>query len=146
MTDDFTIYQGVDVTPYFVVNDDTGAPVDLSAWGAATWVADPISSTTPIILKHKADMTLGVDPDIEGATVENCIFVPILAADTGTAADVQQYRHELRITLNSKQIVVYPEVGTTATFLVTASLTWDPAGSPSPKPRVPAKMEDNNGR
>ena len=139
MTDDFTIYQGVDVTPYFVVNDDTGNPVDLSAWSAATWVADPISNTTPTITKHKSDMTLGVDPEVDGATVENCIFVPIAAGDTGTAVDAQQYEHELRITLNSKQIVVYPPVDTTATFLVLTSLTWDPDASPSPAPRVPAR-------
>ena len=152
MTNDFTIYQGVDVTPYFVVNDDTGAPVDLSAWSAATWVADPIATTVPIILKHQGDMTLGVDPDVDGATVQNCIYVPILAGDTGTAADVQQYRHELRITLSDKQIVVYPSVGTTATFLVIASLTWDPTATPSPAPRAPrvpatrAKLEDEDGR
>lgn len=136
MTDDFTIYQGVDVTPYFVVNDDTGNPVDLSAWSAATWVADSIDSTTPVIIKHKdTGMTLGVDPEGDSA-VENCIFVSILAADTGVAADVQQYRHELRITLGSKQIVVYPPVETTATFLVLTSLTWD---SDTANPRVPRR-------
>jgi hypothetical protein len=134
MTDDFTIYQGVDVTPYFVVNDNTGNPVDLAAWSAATWVADPMDSTNPVIIKHQAAMTLGTDPE-DTSDVENCIFVPILAADTGVAADVQQYRHELRITLDSKQIVVYPPTGTTATFLVLTSLTWD---SEAANPRVPS--------
>ena len=85
MTDDFEIYQGEDAIPYFVIKDSTGTPVDVSAWSAATWVADPLTGTTPTILKHKANMTLTVDPTVNGATVYNCINVPILAADTGTA-------------------------------------------------------------
>lgn len=134
MADDFTFYQGDDKIPYFVIMDGND-PVDLSGWSAATWVASPMTSTTPIITKHKSDMTLAVDPDDADATVKNCIFVPIVPEDTQDMVDVGQFRHELRITLGGYEVVLYPAVGTTATFSVVASLTWDPTENP-PAPRL----------
>ena len=142
---DFEIYQGEDAIPYFVINDSTGAPVDVSGISAATWVADPPSSTTPTIIKHLADMTTGVDPTLVGATVHNCIFIPILAADTGTTDDTGVFTHELRITLGGLQTVVYPAVGVTATFTVVPSLTWNPGTSP-PAPRLEHEEPENKLR
>jgi hypothetical protein len=39
--------------------------------------------------------------------------------------DVGTFHHELRITLNDMQYVVYPMVGHAATFSVVQSLTWN---------------------
>ena len=137
MTDDFEMYQGTNVTPYFVVIDAvTNDPIDLSSWTAATWIAATISGGTivPVIIKHKEDMSVGVDP--EGGAVENCVFVPILPDDTNIMADVGQFRHELRITLAEQgQVVVYPLVGSVATFSIIQSLTWNATSNP-PAPRL----------
>ena len=138
MADDFEVYQGDDIIPYFAVVDENGDPIDLSVWTAATWVATPASTTTPTIKKHKSDMTLDVDPTNPSAMVDNCIFVPLTSADTGGSSDVGQFRHELRITYNSLQVVVYPPIGTTATFTIVPSLTWD-SGAPTPAPRIPVE-------
>ncbi len=137
MTDDFTMYQGDDEFPYFAITDTEDNPIDLSSWTAATWVAVPVGSTTPAITKHQSDMTLGVDPTNQSATVENCIFVHILPSDTGTTSGVGQFDHELRITIGGSQVVVYPTVGTRATFSVIASLSWNPGATP-PAPRIEA--------
>ena len=81
-------------------------------------------------------MTLGVDPETTGATVENCIFVHIYPIDMGSVTDIGTFRHELRIiTFDAIEAVVYPSVGKTATFTVVPSLTWNPGTSP-PAPRV----------
>ena len=133
---DFEFYQGDNVIPYFPITDEpngTGNPVDVSGATAATWVAVPAGHTTPIITKHLADMSIGQDPN--GSSVENCIFVPLAPEDTGTMAAVGTLTHELRITLDGMQSVVYPPVGTTATFTVVESWTWDTGVTP-PAPRI----------
>ena len=146
MTDDWEMYQGEDRYPYYVVKDASASPVpvDLTAWTAATWTATPISGGSPAILKHKVDtlpavpigspvLTIGVDPITP--TVSNCVFVHIADDDTGTLAGIGQFYHELRITLNGEQVVVYPPVGTKATFTVVESDTWNPSVIP-PAPRL----------
>lgn len=135
MTDDFNMYQGDDVTIYFCITDKSGDPEDVSAISAATWVAVPMDTETPTMTKHRDVMTIGVDPELQGATVQNCIFVPITSEDTGNTESVGQFRHEIRITLNDLQSVVYPEIGNTATFSVVPSLTWN-AGTTPPAPRI----------
>ena len=137
MADDFDMYQGDDVTIYFCVKDApvAGNPVDISSITDATWVATPAGTTTPTITKHRSDMTIGVDPDEPGATIQNCIFVPIGHGDTGETSDVGQFRHEIRITLNDLQSVIYPRVRETATFSVVESLTWNATANP-PAPRI----------
>lgn len=138
MTDDFSFYQGDDETLYYVIMDG-GDPLDISRIDAATWAASPMNSATPVIIKHLEDMLLDVDPEDDAATVINCIFVPIAPEDTGLLEDTGQFRHELRVTLNGMQAVVYPLVGTTATFSVDPSLTWNPGTTP-PAPRL-ARVE-----
>ena len=135
MADDFVSYQGDDLTLYFVVIDQNNTPVNISSTSAATWVATPANTTNPTILKHLQDMTISTDPEGSSAT-ENCIFVPILAEDTGTVTG--QFRHELRLTLSGEQVVVYPEVDVTATFTIVPSLTWNPQVAP-PAPRLERK-------
>jgi hypothetical protein len=142
MADDFTVYQGTDVTPYVSVTSDgttTGTPIDLSNWSAATWVAFSLPLTeaqTPSITKHKADMTVGIDPLFDPPSeTQNSIFFPLTNQDLGADGIFGQYRHELRITLNSKQYVVYPLVGIAATFMVDESLSWNATTDP-PAPRL----------
>ena len=131
---DFEFYQGDNVIPYFVITDESDAPVDLTAVTAATWV-ESSSSGTPVIIKHLDGMMIGVDAEVEGATVENCLYVYIDPDDTGTMADVGTFEHELRITISGMEAVVYPPVGATATFTVVRSLTWNPTATP-PAPRL----------
>jgi hypothetical protein len=145
MTDDFEFYQGDDVVPYYVITEggvEDGAPVDLSTIAGATWVATPANTTTPTLTKHLENMTLGVDPEIVGAVIENCIFVHIYPIDMGATADIGTFRHELRITTwDALQAVVYPPVGKTATFSILPSLTWNPGVSP-PAPRLEEPEEE----
>jgi hypothetical protein len=200
---DFTIYQGADATPYYVVLNEDNCPVDVSGISAATWIAAEIvnQTITPVITKHFNDIdtpiTVAEDPDesistllhtaassggysivvesgvgfaapntvklddlthsetrtvasVVGTTItftapltydyiipnstrvinttQNCVFVHLSPDDTEVMGDVGTFRHELRITLNSLQYVVYPTVGSTATFDVVQSLTWDAEG------------------
>ena len=144
MTDDFTIYQGVDIIPYIVVTSDGtefGDPVALDTWTAATWAAFLAPYTgptqTPAILKHKANMTIGPDPLVSPPlAINNCIFTPLSSQDVGASAEIGQFRYECRITLGVKQYVIYPAVGLQATFSIDASLTWNPLATPSPAPRL----------
>jgi hypothetical protein len=203
MTNDFTIYQGADATPYYVVLNEDNCPVDVSGITAATWIAVTVvnQTITPVITKHFADIdtpiTVAEDPEesistllhtaassggysitvassngfaapntvkiddltnnetrtvasVVGNTItftapltysytsptatrvvnttQNCVFVHLSPDDTEVMGDVGTFRHELRITLNSLQYVVYPTVGSTATFSVVQSLTWDAEG------------------
>jgi hypothetical protein len=139
--DDFTVYQGTDVTPYVSVTSDgtaTGTPIDVSAWTAATWVAFSLPLTEeqmPSITKHKVDMTVGIDPLLDPPSeIQNSIFFPLTNQDLGSVDLLGQYRHELRITLNSKQYVVYPLVGIAATFMIDQSISWTTSTTP-PAPR-----------
>ena len=148
MTDDWEMYQGEDRYPYYVVMDGATPPetVDLDApfapWTAATWTATPVDGGGPAILKHMDDilpavpvgspvLTIGVDPITP--TVKNCVFVHLAPTDTGTL--MGQFYHELRITINDEQVVVYPPVSTKATFTVVESDTWDMSTDP-PTPRL----------
>jgi hypothetical protein len=142
MTDDFEFYQGDDVVPYYVITDAGGNPVDVSGIEAATWTATaidtPVGSTTPALTKHLTDMTIDYDP--AGASVQNCIFVHIYPVDMGGPTDVGTFRHELRITTrDALQAVVYPAVGTTATFTVVPNDSWNPGTSP-PAPRLEGEI------
>ena len=102
---------------------------------AATWVATPVGDTLPFITKHWTDMYTGPDPEVVPSAQDNCIYIPIAPLDTGGSAEgVGQFEHELRITLNGQQSVVYPAPGMIATFSVTPSLTWEL--TPSPQPRL----------
>jgi hypothetical protein len=140
--DDFTIYQGVDITPYVAVTSNgqaSGTPIDLSGWTAATWVAYNLpltgSSQLPLITKHEADMSVGIDPQVTPTPViENCIFIPLSNQDLGSVEAIGQFRHELRITLGGKNYVVYPLVGVAATFTIDQSISWNVEGTP-PAPR-----------
>jgi len=142
MADDFTIYQGVDITPYVAVTSNglaNGTPIDVSGWTAATWVAFSMpltsSSQLPLITKHKTDMSVGIDPQVTPTpTTENSIFIPLSNQDLGSVGAIGQFRHELRITLGGKNYVVYPLVGVPATFTIDQSLSWTTSTTP-PAPR-----------
>ena len=132
---DFEFYQGDDVIPYYVITDTEGNPVDVTGMVAATWVATPMSSSTPILTKHLEGMIIDYDPTVPGASIKNCIFIHLSPNDLGNAGEIGTFKHELRITLNEMQSVVYPPVGTTATFAIVPSLTWDTGVTP-PAPRI----------
>jgi hypothetical protein len=128
------MYQGEDITLYFVILDADGNPYDIHATTAVTWVAVPSGTTTPTITKHLANMIIAVDP-LGSSVVKNCMLVPLTATDTGLNIDVGQFRHELRVMLGTSHRVIYPLVGTTATFSIVPSLSWNPSAIP-PAPRI----------
>ena len=142
MADDFTIYQGVDITLYVAVTSNglaDGTPIDVSGWTAATWVAYNLpltsSSQLPLIPKHKTDMSVGIDPQVTPTpSTENCIFIPLTNQDLGSVSAIGQFRHELRITLGGKNYVVYPLVNVVATFTIDQSISWN-VGETPPAPR-----------
>lgn len=133
--DDFVVRWGADVTPYFIVTDDgteTGNPVDLTNWSDAVWIGVSTADPTKIIQKEKTDMTLAYDPNATSPTIKNCIYVPLLAADTG-GVPVGQYDHALEIVMNGLHYVVYPTITysdsrwvvNSATFFIADNLAWD---------------------
>lgn len=156
MTDDFDLYQGTDLIPYIVITDGSGNPVDLTpgrgfegGWSAATWTAKNVLTGTLTNVKHKSDtqsgstiaslpagspyLTIGIDPTITPTpTIQNCVFIYLNDADTGALTIPEgkslQFWHELSITTTSPayRYVVYPALGTKATFSVYQSDTWNP--------------------
>ena len=143
MADDFQLWQGTNITPYYVVMDSNPpySPVDLTTVIAATWIATPLFTSGYPIIKHLADVSyplyVGTDPEYSGGgtPISNCVFVPLQPSDCGSATSVGQYNHELRITIGARQLIIYPAINTKGTFSIFASSSWNPTATP-PAPRL----------
>jgi hypothetical protein len=123
---DFQMYRGVDKDIYISVYTNTTPPVPAALDEAsAKWVAvkEPITGAIAATLTKDTE-TGGIEITTEpgsSSPVNNTLLIHILDAD-GTSLDIGTYAHEAQITLAGEIEVVYPPVGTTASFSVDLSL------------------------